>query len=137
MKNEFTTFDIMKALEIPRERLREWINRGFVKPHQSADGQGTKAIFTRSDVYAVALFKRFIEHGITRKAAAAELSRIISQGGLNNNGRLIIKKEKRGTGEFIVSAFLDQNRQTLPGGREDLIIINFGQLKKDIDSREI
>jgi len=134
MKNEFTTFDIIKALDIPRERLREWLKRGFIKPNQAAEGQGTKAIFTRSDVYAVALFERLIEHGITRQAAADELDRMISEGGINNNGQLVIRKEKRGDEQFIISSFLGQGWQIPPSTKGDIIVINFGELKKDVDS---
>ena len=70
LTEEFSTFDIVKALEIPRERLRDWMNRGFVIPTQKAQGQGTKAIFSREDVYAVALFQNLIQRGFKRKEAS-------------------------------------------------------------------
>ena len=67
---EFSTFDIIKALKIPRERLRDWMNRGFIIPTEKAQGQGTKAIFSREDVYAVALFQNLIQRGFKRKEAS-------------------------------------------------------------------
>jgi DNA-binding transcriptional MerR regulator len=70
MKDEFTTFDIIKALKIPRERLREWMKLGFIKPTIAADGQGTKALFSRQDAYRVELFRRLIQIGLQRKLAA-------------------------------------------------------------------
>jgi len=70
MRNEFSTFDIVNALGIPFGRLREWINEGFIKPNIPAEGAGTKAIFTRDDVYGVALFKSLVEFGMKRKRAA-------------------------------------------------------------------
>jgi len=71
MRNEYSTLDIVKALDIPRERLRDWMNKGFVKPTKPAEGQGTKAIFTRYDVYNVELFRKLIAFGLNRKDAAA------------------------------------------------------------------
>ena len=70
MQNEFTTFDIIKALEIPRERLREWMKLGFIKPTQEADGKGTKAIFTKQDCYRVELFRQLLQMGLQRKLAS-------------------------------------------------------------------
>jgi len=70
MQDEFTTFDIIKALRIPRERLQDWINREFIKPSTPAKGQGTKAIFTRKDVYLVALLRHLIDSGFKRSTAA-------------------------------------------------------------------
>lgn len=66
MRDEFSTFDIVKALGIERERLREWMNRSFIKPTIPAPGQGKKAVFTRLDVYAVELFRQLVSAGLDR-----------------------------------------------------------------------
>jgi hypothetical protein len=70
MRNDYSTLEIVKALKIGRERLRDWMNRGYVKPSVEAKGQGTKAVFTRQDVYKVALFKLLVESGFKRGRAA-------------------------------------------------------------------
>jgi len=69
MKTEFSTLDIVKALKIERERLRDWMTRGYVKPSVEAEGQGTRAVFTAHDVYGVALFRRLVESGFSRESA--------------------------------------------------------------------
>ena len=70
MKNsKFTTFDIIKTINIPRERLQDWINREFIKPTTPAKGQGTKALFTINDVYQIELFRQLIEFGFKREFA--------------------------------------------------------------------
>jgi hypothetical protein len=69
MRNEFSTFDIVKALVIPRERLREWMNRSYIRPATPTQGQGKKAVFTRQDVYSVQLFRRLVDFGIDRDIA--------------------------------------------------------------------
>ncbi len=71
MRNEYSTLDIVKALGIPRERLRSWMNEGFIKPSKPAEGKGTKAIFTRADVYSVELFSNLLPLGFKREVAAS------------------------------------------------------------------
>jgi hypothetical protein len=72
MRDEFTTFDIINKLGIPRGRLREWVNEGFIVPSvQKAEGVGTKALFDRVDIIALVIFKHLIEaHKISRSEAA-------------------------------------------------------------------
>jgi len=69
MRDEFSTLDIVKALEIQRERLREWMVQEFIKPTVSASGKGTRALFTRKDVYCVELFRQLVDIGINRDTA--------------------------------------------------------------------
>jgi hypothetical protein len=69
-RTEFSTLDIGKALHIPRERLRDWMNRGFIKPTVIAAGQGSRAGFTLSDVYGIAFFRTLVESGFSREVAA-------------------------------------------------------------------
>ena len=73
MRDEFSTLDIVKALEIERERLREWMNRGFIKPTHPSAGQGTKAIFSREDVHCVQLYRQLVEIGIDRDMASKHI----------------------------------------------------------------
>ena len=73
--NGYTTFKIIKALNIPRERLKDWMEKGFVKPSlQQARGKGTKALFSLLDVYALALFKHLIEECHFSRDAASHFS---------------------------------------------------------------
>jgi len=73
--NGYTTFQIIKALNIPRERLKDWMEKGFVKPSlQQAQGKGTKALFSLLDVYSLALFKHLIEECHFSRDAASRFS---------------------------------------------------------------
>jgi hypothetical protein len=73
VRDEFSTLDIVKTLEIPRERLRSWMKEGFVQPTIPARGQGTKAVFRRHDIYAVALFNDLLNAGFRREIAASHM----------------------------------------------------------------
>ena len=79
MKNEFSTFDLIKALKIPRERLREWMKRGYVHPSRKAEGQGDKASFTQDDVYSVELFRRLVDFGFSRDLAGEFVTEFITR----------------------------------------------------------
>lgn len=71
----YTTFQIIKALNIPRERLKDWMEKGFVKPSlQQARGKGTKAFFSLLDVYSLALFKHLIEECHISRDAGCQFS---------------------------------------------------------------
>ncbi|MGD8228347.1 MAG: MerR family transcriptional regulator [Desulfobacteraceae bacterium] len=71
MRDGYSTLYIGRAFGIPRERLREWLNRGFIKPSiQKASGPGTKALFAREDLYRMMLFKQILESGFTREIAS-------------------------------------------------------------------
>lgn len=71
MKSEFSTFDIVRGFGIPRERLKDWMNAGFISPTVPAEGQGTKALFTFRDICILGLFMELINRGFDRKTASA------------------------------------------------------------------
>ncbi|MFC1827094.1 hypothetical protein ACFLZQ_04095 [Thermodesulfobacteriota bacterium] len=79
MRNNFSTFDIKKLLGIPRERLQAWMIEGYVAPSIPAPSQGKKAIFTRVDVYAVALFNDLLKIGFRRETTARFVSEYIDR----------------------------------------------------------
>jgi hypothetical protein len=66
----YTTTDIIRGLGIPRERLRDWISRGFVRASVPAPGQGLAAEFSLWDVYRIELFRNLVDGGFDRKVAS-------------------------------------------------------------------
>ncbi|MFC1512118.1 hypothetical protein ACFL5H_02870 [Candidatus Latescibacterota bacterium] len=67
----YSTFDICKLFNIPKGRFREWVDQGFVKPSiDQAKGIGTKNIFSRWDLYGIAIFARALSSGIDRLTAS-------------------------------------------------------------------
>jgi len=79
MKNEFSSFDAAKILDLPMERLRQWLKLGFIKPTVPATGQGTKAVFTLDDLYGVALFKKLLDAGFTRTVAGEYVRQFLNK----------------------------------------------------------
>jgi len=65
----YSTIDLSKAFDIPRERLRDWMVKDFIKPSLPSTSKGTIAIFTKNDACRVYLFDVLVDAGLTRKAA--------------------------------------------------------------------
>ncbi len=65
-----STFDVERILDIKRTRLQEWMDRGFIKPSQQSQGKGTKALFSREDLYAIKLFEELLKRGFNRDNAS-------------------------------------------------------------------
>jgi len=70
MKTEYSVFDAVKVTGIHRERIRDWMNRGYIKPSiQVSKGKGTRALFDIYDLMVMALFAKMIDCGIPREWA--------------------------------------------------------------------
>ena len=70
-KLSFSTFDLTKALKIPRSNLQLYIDKGFIRPSLgAASGKGTRNRFSLEDVYRIRLFQRLSEAGLSQKEAA-------------------------------------------------------------------
>ena len=103
MRDKFSTLDIVKALGIPRERLRDWMNHGFVVPTTRSEGQGTKAVFTRDDIYLVALFVDLLKKGFKRDRAS-DLIRKASE---------IVRKNGSKSVAYITIYFLNNHNNAI------------------------
>lgn len=97
-RDEFSTLDIVKALgDLGRERLRDWMDQGFVRPGVPASGRGTKAVFSRAEVYGVALFKLLVERGINRKIAKEGAKIFVEHGLATSIAHLCYTSNMEGT----------------------------------------
>ncbi len=72
---EFLAGDIERITGVKRNRLQQWLERGFIAPSiQMASGHGTRNIWSRNDLYTIALFKKITESGLSRKVVSDFLS---------------------------------------------------------------
>ena len=69
-------------LGIDRERLRAWQLKGYVKPTKEAQGRGDRALFTKEDIYGIALFKLLLERGIKREVVSDIIGQFIGTEGI-------------------------------------------------------
>jgi hypothetical protein len=147
----YTTTDIIKSLEIPRERLRDWISRKFINPSMPAPGQGLAAEFTLWDVYKVQAFRVMVEGGLSRETASMFLGAVKEDevplqddvlifrrsGKLISLGTLSQKKEgwlDLHTGLTVEQSFASVFTE-VPKDWDDLYVMNFGKIRKTVDLR--
>ena len=71
----FSHHEVARILNIKKDRLRGWLNEGFVKPSIPSAGRGKANLYTRHDLYAIGLFMSLIDTGYSREFArsAAEI----------------------------------------------------------------
>ncbi len=91
MDRTFSTLDITKFMKIPRERLRSWMKEGYIKPCVQAKGRGTKAEFTKRDLYIVAIFESLLNRGIKRIVASTLINRLLKEDNTLSYAYLIIR----------------------------------------------
>jgi len=149
MKQTFTTFDIIKALGIDRERLRQWLDRGLVRPSiERSEGRGTRNIFSRWDVYGIALFKQLLERGVSRTQAARLAAAFMGGAGVSPAAfvhavgcRFVIfeRTAKPEGGDEMKARFLGSDKWSVTGDDirpwDDALIVNFAKLQREVDQR--
>jgi len=155
-----TTFKISKKLNIKYGRLREWIDRGYIKPSKPATGQGSKSEFTLFDVYMVELFSQLLSRGFSRGVAAENINSEIKENLHYKFGRPLyksliaedvwivfsrvrLKNDKYKMKNMVICPELDGLysetsseliTNLLIEGPEDIYIVNFNRIKQKVDS---
>jgi DNA-binding transcriptional MerR regulator len=66
----FSSFQVVKILQIKKERLQEWLHKGFIAPETRASGRGTRNRFSQTNLYEIALFDYLLDRGLSRKESA-------------------------------------------------------------------
>jgi hypothetical protein len=153
MKNDFSTIDIQRALKIPRERFRQWLDMGFIKPSVQAAGAGTRASFTRTDVYRIAVFDYLITRGFKRGIAARFVEMFGRNAEDSESNYLLLRRESGKTGFIVLTSRHWQ--ADLEGGTfypaqdaemkrensafrpseswDDIFIVNFAKIRTQVD----
>lgn len=159
MKSGFTTFNIIKSLDVSREKLQDWMNRGYVIPTKAAEGQGTKAIFSKTRVYGVALFKSLISKGLSRQVAANAINKYLEYEAPEMDAFIVIRFDEMNSGPISMMSLtemapdasgfhwnLDLTAGTCNVGPvidplksnkdwDTMIVINFSKIRKEVDSK--
>lgn len=144
----YSTLDIVKSLDIPRERLRDWMNRGFITPSKEAKGQGTKALFSRIDVYAISLFRYLVERCKFLREEAARFSQEWLAKAKSEEDRSFVSQDliafDRATakeGEEVISlrSLRSQEIEQMESAEgvdwDALFVVNFRKIREDVDAK--
>jgi len=156
-KESFTTFDATRICETRYQRLREWIGRKHIKPSiNKAEGVGTKTLFSRSDLYLIALFKMLVGKGFSRDDAKFAIEGVNSYltvaqtwSDPSQNSHLIFIENKDLSGKFVPKVYVLNDEWfkeksvfdllTHEGYYEDaleydkFVMVNFKKIRKQID----
>jgi len=139
MRDNFSTFEICKAFNFSHERLRQWMKLGFIEPETPAQGQGTRAEFSRFDAYKVGLFDSLLKRGFKRERASKyiniytylaqreDVKFIVADSALNNG----MQEIETSNFENLEDALKEIKKNI--DCWEQIHIINFNQLRKRVD----
>ena len=100
---EFLASDVEKICEVKINRMQVWLEHEWITPSvQQASGHGTRNVYDEADLCRIALFKKAVESGLSRKAVARFLqslpaNRLLNIGAHYKNG----KKSKYSTFIFF------------------------------------
>lgn len=145
----YTTFAVAKVINIKYGRLREWLDRGYIEPFQKADGQGSKALFSRWDLYILQLFIHVQGLGFSRDEAALRVKSIQnSKKTLEKTGRKFspdwIAFDKTEGAVSYARFFSQAELETKPiidlfkvkkmDDMENILFVNFKKIKSFVDS---
>jgi hypothetical protein len=145
MKKGFSTKELTQVTQITRARLQEWYARGWVTPSlYEANQPGKHHVWSRADVYSVALFKQLTESGLARKV----IGEFISQGVIDDtltpeeinriSVMLFMRKGEQIRGAAVLGTELEIAEFAEEIGLKgftDCYLVNFANLKHKIDER--
>ena len=119
-QESFTTFEAAEKLKIRIERLRDWINRGYIVPDlEQAKGRGTKGRFSHSGLCEIKVFDHLLRRSFSRIVAQGMASLVTAH-----------EKEKGTPPKFIWHATISEGDEaggTWGGGDKPFPIKNFGE----------
>lgn len=108
MEDIFQLKDVLRVLEVPRERFNEWMMKGYISSSvETKRGARVFREYTKSDIYSIAVFKKMIENcSISREVAS-----IASKAWKKN---LSENKENLKSGVVFLIADTDKNIKIIP-----------------------
>ena len=67
----YSTFDAIKIFGMKWGRLKSWIEEAYISPRYSVhEKRGKKSYFTERQLYAIRVFEKVVDFGISRKIAS-------------------------------------------------------------------
>ena len=139
---EFQSRDVERITGVKNKRLWAWIDRGFIVPSiQQAEGPGTRNIWSRNDLYSIAIFKKLSESGWAKKLIADYMQMGIIPSEITADGIKYVFFVREG--ERVESALISADSMDVEipriveqmgmEGFESIFIINFKKIKRQVD----
>jgi hypothetical protein len=147
----FASTELIKSVDIEQGRLNSWIVQGYIRPSiHEGERPGDHHVWSELDVYNMALFKKIIEGGFSRKIAFGFIGQgVISENvDLDSIGFILFARAGDRTDsavivyepdddlkldiEHVLTQFdmFERDRQF-----DDLYLVNFKKLRHEIDAK--
>lgn len=153
-QEEFSIAEAAIITGVSSEHIKQWMGLGWVQPSMlQAEKEGTKAIFSRVDIYNIAYLKKIMECGFSRKLAQEKINIYAVNETIKNFphiksigiafSRVMDNGVYKTQGAWLIAPELDQETgwnslaligERLNQGADDFYILNFLKLKGRIDS---
>ena len=141
----FPTGEVKIITGVNRNTLQAWINRGFVSPSiEVAAGPGTRNLWSRFDLYSIALFRKITKSGLSRSLVADIISKGVltqetAEEDIDKIGCLFYAKfgEKSAAGMIlqpVEESFLEVLDDLGLPLYDFIHIVNFVEIKKEVDA---
>ncbi len=124
MKPNYTIPESAKILEIRNGRLREWVDRQYIKPDKPAQFRGDNHRLSETNIFQAKLFQYLIHRGFMRRVAAE-----IAQQFKNRDFLCVTQK----AGRFSYTWYDKNKAITLNPGVEDIFVINMKKIKDSVN----
>ncbi|MFC1886056.1 MerR family transcriptional regulator [Thermodesulfobacteriota bacterium] len=147
----FLAKDVVKITEANRQEVQAWMQEGLMSPSiHVAEGHGDRNIWSATDLYKIATFKKLRERGIQRKHISELLKTVpdLSRVDFRASFLFFVRKDKKLAARMIEKTTdeINQNREPVVDfdkllksinmtNFDDIFIINFQKIKADIDSK--
>jgi len=141
-ENEFSTFDVVRLIGIKLDRLRDWINSGFIKPTAIEKiKRGDKSYFDLWGLYMIGLFHYVISNGISRQKAAKMINELTAFKKKMGNKKPNVERAnfvilKRLKGEIVDCHVAWGPTPAIKTNEDidDVYTVNFSKIRAQVDS---
>ncbi len=154
----YSTFKLKEKFGWKIDLLKDWMKREFISPSiQKASGAGTKNLFSRNDVYLIYLFDSLIKRGLARKIASERVkgfAKYLDVAGTWNDPSQnsyvgFIKRESAASNKMLENKYEHEIvilsdkcfekkslKDLIKSDRfDDIIVVNFKKIRKQVDSK--
>ena len=157
MEKNITTFEIRNAFDIKYGRLREWIDKEYIKPSiLKASSAHERHKFSKEDVYYILLFDYLLRTGFSRKEAGSKIEDLVKQKHIKSKGIFSIKyiafykvceepvmklekiKEFKNYSKVLTPEDTNKGIDRLfneKGEFQEVVIVNFEKIRQYVDSK--
>ena len=131
---KFTIAQAALILTIAVGRLREWISRGYIAPFEKSSGRGSSHKLDVQNLYEIKLFDHLLSKRGLSRAKAVNVIREVKKNRFANDNVIICSLEK-GMGIFNYGVKDGKTVIETNDDFHDFLVVNYRNIKNDVDSR--